>query len=134
MPAFPLRLSALALGLALTAASAPLAPAAVAQDGDAAAGKTVFRKCQACHTVQADKHRQGPSLYGVVGRTAGTAEGFKGYSDAMKAYGAVWDAETLNAYLENPKAAVPGNKMVFVGLKKPEDRADVIAYLKQAAE
>lgn len=124
-----LRFMALALGLTLSAT-----PAAFAQDGDAAAGKTVFRKCQACHTVQAGKHRMGPSLYGVIGREAGTAEGYPRYSDVMKAYGMVWTAETLDPYLENPKKAMPGNKMHFVGLKKAEDRADVIAYLKKASE
>ena len=129
-----MRKTALALGLALATGTMTLAPAAFAQDGDPAAGKKVFRKCQACHTVQEGKHRQGPSLYGVIGRHAGTAEGFKRYSDAMKAHDVVWDADSLNTYLENPKATVPGNKMIFVGLKKAQDRADVIAYLKQAAE
>lgn len=119
------------LGLTLSIAAGP---GAFAQDGDPAEGKKVFRKCQACHTVQDGKHRQGPSLYGVIGRKAGTAEGFKRYSDAMKAYGVVWDESGIDAYLENPKQAIPGNKMIFVGLKKPEDRANVIAYLKQAAE
>ena len=129
-----MRKTALALGLALAAGVTALAPAAFAQDGDPAAGKKVFRKCQACHTVQEGKHRQGPSLYGVIGRKAGTAEGFKNYSDAMKNHDVVWDEASLNAYLEDPKATVPGNKMVFVGLKKAEERADIIAYLKQAAE
>ncbi|WP_281684904.1 c-type cytochrome [Thalassobaculum salexigens] len=129
-----MRRTALALGLALAAGSMALTPAASAEEGDAAAGKKVFRKCQACHTVQEGKHRQGPSLYGVVGRKAGTAEGFKRYSDAMKAHDVVWDAESLSTYLENPKEAVPGNKMIFVGLKDAQDRADIIAYLKQAAE
>lgn len=128
-----MRRTALAFGLALAAGSVVLTSAAFAQDGDPAAGKKVFRKCQACHTVQEGKHRQGPSLYGVIGRKAGTAEGFK-YSDAMKAHDVVWDADSLNTYLENPKATVPGNKMIFVGLKDAQERADVIAYLKQAAE
>lgn len=133
-----MRRTALALGLglalALAAGSGAVISAALAQGGDPAAGKKVFRKCQACHTVQEGKHRQGPSLYGVIGRKAGTAEGFKRYSDAMKAHDVVWDADSLNTYLENPRATVPGNKMIFVGLKDAQDRADVIAYLKQAAE
>ena len=129
-----MRRTALALGLALAAGTMTLAPAAFAQDGDPAEGKKVFRKCQACHTVQEGKHRQGPSLYGVIGRKAGTAEGFNRYSDAMKAHDVVWDADTLSAYLADPKATVPGNKMIFVGLKDAQERADVIAYLKQAAE
>ena len=129
-----MRRTAIAFGLALAAGSLALTPSAFAQDGDPAAGKKVFRKCQACHTVQEGKHRQGPSLYGVIGRKAGTADGFKRYSDAMKAHDVVWDADSLSAYLENPKETVPGNKMIFVGLKDAQDRADVIAYLKQASE
>ncbi len=103
-------------------------------DGDSAAGKTVFRKCVACHTVQANKHRIGPSLAGIAGRTAGTSEGFK-FSDAMKAFGAdgkIWDDATLDAYLADPKGVVKGTKMAFAGLKDAQDRADVIAYLKAA--
>ncbi|MEQ8398831.1 cytochrome c family protein [Thalassobaculum sp.] len=103
-------------------------------DGDSAAGKKVFRKCVACHTVQVDKHRIGPSLAGIAGRTAGTTEGFK-FSDAMKAFGAdgkVWDDATLDAYLADPKGVVKGTKMAFAGLKDAQDRADVIAYLKAA--
>lgn len=124
-----LRTAILGLGLAVA-----FVPAASAADGDATAGKKVFRKCQACHTLEEGKHRQGPSLHGVIGRKAGTADGFKRYSDAMKSYDTVWDEASISAYLENPKQAVPGNKMIFVGLKKEEDRADVIAYIKQAAE
>lgn len=119
------------LGLTLAAVGTT---GALAQDGDPAEGKKVFRKCQACHTLQEGKHRQGPSLYGVIGRQAGTADGFKRYSDAMKSYDVVWDEESLSAYLENPREALPGNRMIFVGLKDAQDRADVIAYLRQAAE
>ncbi|AHC74017.1 cytochrome c [Candidatus Endolissoclinum faulkneri L5] len=105
-----------------------------AQNGDPIAGKNVFRKCQACHTVENGKHRQGPSLYRVIGRRAGTAEGYKRYSEAMKNYGIIWDANNLNIYLENPKKALPGNKMPFVGLKNIQDRYDVISYLEQVAK
>ncbi|NCW66550.1 MAG: cytochrome c family protein, partial [Rhodobacteraceae bacterium] len=70
----------------------------------------------------------GPSLYGVVGRAAGSIEGYK-YSKAMAGSGLVWDAETLDAYLTNPKKYLKGTKMAFAGLKKEKDRADVIAYL-----
>lgn len=119
------------LGLTLAAVGTT---GALAQDGDPAEGKKVFRKCQACHTLQEGKHRQGPSLYGVIGRQAGTADGFKRYSDVMKSYDVVWDEESLSAYLENPREALPGNRMIFVGLKDAQDRADVIAYLRQAAE
>jgi len=122
----PIALAALAtLCLGATAARA---------EGDPAAGKLVFRKCAACHTVDAGKNRVGPSLAGIVGRPAGTVEGFK-YSDPMKAFGAgggVWDEATLDAYLADPKGFIKGNKMVFLGLKLAQERADVIAYLKTA--
>lgn len=96
--------------------------------GDAAAGEKVFNQCKACHTIEAGKNRVGPSLHGVVGRAAGSVEGFQ-YSPAMKSSGLTWTPETLDKYLADPKAAVPGNKMAFAGLKNAEDRANVIAYL-----
>ncbi len=123
-------LRAAVLGLGLAIAASPVALA----DGDAKAGKKVFRKCKACHTVQEGKHRQGPSLHGVYGRKAGSLEGFTRYSDEMKAYGAVWDEATLSAYLENPRKAVPGNGMHFSGLKNAKERDDMIAYLKAISE
>ena len=110
------------------------AGAASADDGDPAAGKKVFNQCMACHTVVKDKHNLGPSLYGVIGRKAGTANGFKNYSPAMQKADVVWSEKTLNKYLADPKAFVPGNRMIFLGLKKDEDRANLIAFLKQAAQ
>lgn len=123
------------LALVLLATFSLGATAALAE-GDPAAGKLVFRKCAACHTVQAGRNRVGPSLAGIVGRPAGTVEGFK-YSEAMKAFGAggaVWDDAALDAYLANPKGFIKGNKMVFLGLKLAQERADVIAYLKTATD
>jgi cytochrome c len=119
----------LAIGFVLAAATS--APAWA--EGDAEAGKTIFKKCGACHTLVEGKKKIGPSLYGVIGRTAGTAEGFT-YSKAMKAYGAsgvVWSAETLDPYLVAPRKVVKGTKMSFPGLKDEADRANVIAYLEQ---
>ena len=102
-------------------------------DGDAKAGKKVFNKCKTCHALEAGKNKLGPSLNGIFGRKAGAVEGFK-YSQAMLDSGVVGDEATIEAYLAKPKEYIPGNKMVFVGLKKEDDREDVIAYLKQAAQ
>ena len=101
--------------------------------GDAAAGEKVFNKCKACHSLKAGENKVGPSLAGVFGRQAGTADGFK-FSDAMKASGLVWDDANIAAYLEKPKDYVPGNKMAFPGLKKADDRANLIEFLKSAAQ
>jgi cytochrome c len=102
-------------------------------DGDAAAGKKVFNKCKACHVVDEEKSRVGPYLKGVIGRPAGTVEGFK-YSDAMKNSGIVWDDVTIAAYVADPKSYVPGNRMAFPGLKKETDIADLLAYLQEASQ
>ncbi len=105
-------------------------------EGDAAKGEKTFRKCKACHAVEAGKNKVGPSLHNLIGRTAGTSEGFK-YSKAMVTFGEsgkVWDEATISTFLEKPKTLVKGTKMAFVGLKKPADRDNVIAYLKQFSE
>ena len=92
-------------------------------------GKKVFRKCKACHTIKAGgKSTIGPNLHGVVGRAAAAVDGFK-YSKAMKESGLVWDEANLTAYLTKPKEFLPGNKMPFPGLKKPEQIENVIAYI-----
>ena len=101
-----------------------------AQAADAEAGKAVFGKCKACHQTGPNaKNAVGPHLDGVVGRKAGTAEGFN-YSEAMKASGITWDDASLTEWLTDPKKKVPGNKMVFMGLKDPADIENLIAYLK----
>jgi len=93
-------------------------------------GEKVFKKCMACHTLEeGGKSKTGPNLFGVIGRPAGTFEGFK-YSDAMKNSGIVWDEQKLADYLKDPKAYVPGNKMAFKGVTDEADRLAVIAYLK----
>jgi cytochrome c len=100
---------------------------------DAAAGEKVFAKCRACHVVDTDQNKVGPSLKGVIGRTAGTLGDFK-YSSAMVdagKNGTVWDEATLATYLRDPKGTIKGTKMAFVGLKADEDIANVIAYIKQ---
>ena len=98
---------------------------------DAAAGEKVFTKCKACHQIgEGASNAVGPVLNGVVGRPAGTYPGYS-YSDANKTSGITWDQPTLTEYLKNPRAKVPGTKMLFPGLTKPEDIDNVIAYLKQ---
>ncbi|GIK98925.1 MAG: hypothetical protein BroJett029_31340 [Alphaproteobacteria bacterium] len=116
-----------AAGLLVAASGAVLA------DGDVEDGKKVFNKCKVCHTLEEGQHKIGPSLAGVIGRPAGTAEGFK-YSDAMKESGVVWDEASIDQYLADPKGFIPGNKMAFAGLKKEDDREDVIAYIKSGGE
>lgn len=109
------------------------ATAGRAEAQDATAGEAVFKKCAPCHVANEDKNKIGPSLMGVIGRTAGTHPNFS-YSKAMVEAGAgglVWDEANLTTYLHDPKALVKGTKMAFVGLKKDEDIANVIAYLKQ---
>ena len=94
---------------------------------DAEHGKTIFKACAACHATD-HANRVGPGLEGIIGRKAGTAPGFS-YSSAMKQSGIVWDAKTLDTYLESPQKAVPGNKMTYTGLKNPTDRTDLVTYL-----
>jgi cytochrome c len=97
---------------------------------DAALGEKVFAKCKACHQIgEGAKNAVGPVLNGVVGRKAGTTD--YNYSDANKNSGITWDEATLKEYLKNPRAKVPGTKMIFPGLPKDEDIDNVIAYLKQ---
>jgi cytochrome c2 len=107
---------------------------ALAQEGSAEEGAEVFKKCRACHDVGPDaKNKVGPLLNGIIGRKAGTIEGFA-YSDANKTAGGgglVWTEDVLFKYLENPLTFMKGTKMAFAGLKDPQDRKDVIAYLKK---
>ncbi|MFA9475394.1 MAG: cytochrome c family protein [Filomicrobium sp.] len=114
------------LAVAMIAAVPSLAVA----DVDLKKGKKVFRKCKACHAVgEKAKNKVGPQLNGVVGRKAGTIEGYK-YSKAMLASGLTWDETTLDKYLAKPKDLVKGTKMIFGGLKKEKQRANLIGYLK----
>ena len=118
-------LKTITLGLVLTVAAIPVA--------NADDGEKVFKKCKACHTVEAGgKNKVGPNLNGVVGRAAGSMDGFK-YSSDMKESGITWDETTLDKFLAKPKDVVKKTKMAFAGLKKEEDRAAVIAYLKAEA-
>jgi nitrite reductase (NO-forming) len=104
-------------------------PVAARGDNDPVAeGRKVFRKCQACHSTESGKNLIGPSLAGIVGKKAGSTQGFN-YSPAIKQSGITWDKESLDAYLRDPQKKVPGNKMPFPGLKSDVDRENVIAFL-----
>ncbi len=109
---------------------------AVAQEIDealAAEGERVWRQCQACHQIgEGAQNRVGPHLNGVIGRQAGSLEGFR-YSNAMVEAGEeglVWDEPTLEDYLENPRAKVPGTSMAFAGLRQEQQRDAVVEYIK----
>ena len=124
-------LLAVVSGAALTFAASSAQAA-----GDAELGAKVYKKCKACHVVDGPKHRVGPSLQGVMDRAAGSAEGYK-YSKAMIEFGeggGIWDDATLDAYLTKPKDLIPKTKMAFPGLTKPEDRLNVIEYIKQNSQ
>jgi cytochrome c len=107
----------------------PLVTICPAGAADVEAGKVDFKKCALCHTTEAGKNKIGPSLFGVVGRKAASVDNFN-YSEAMKKYDHTWDAETLDTYLADPRAIVPGTKMIFPGIKDEKERQDVIAYLE----
>jgi cytochrome c len=100
------------------------------QNADLDNGQAKFALCQSCHTVgKGEAAMTGPNLWGVFGRKAGTAPGFA-YSDGVKALGVTWDAPTIDKWISNPRAMVPGTKMTYLGMENAKDRADVVAYLK----
>ena len=120
-----LKIAAIAASVAFVGAVPALA------EGDAVAGKAVFNQCKACHQVGPEaKNGVGPVLNGIVGRKAGEAVGYN-YSDANKNSGLTWDEATLKEYLTDPKAKVPGTKMIFPGIKRENQLENLIAYLKE---
>ena len=118
------------------AAAGFMAMTAHTMAADVEAGQKVFRKCQACHAVGADaKNKVGPILNGVVGRGWGAVEGYKYSKNLIElADGRVWDEESLHIYLTKPKDLIPKGKMAFAGLRKEQDRINVIAYMAQFKE
>jgi cytochrome c2 len=107
--------------------------AAAVNAADPADGEKVWRQCRACHKLEDGQNGVGPHLYGVVGREIAGVEGFR-YSSALQELDGEWTVDELNAWLEDPKAYAPGNKMTYRGLRKEEDRAAVIAYMQSASE
>ncbi len=100
-------------------------------EADVKRGQTMYFQCRACHsTNEGSAHKVGPNLNGMFDRKAGIAEGFA-YSDALKNSEIIWTPETMNGWLARPSQYLPGNRMVFVGVKDPQDRANLIAYLQQ---
>ncbi|MCB1927357.1 MAG: cytochrome c family protein [Rhodocyclaceae bacterium] len=102
--------------------------------GDAGRGAEAFRACARCHSLVPGEHRTGPSLSAIHGRRAGTAEGFQRYSDALRKSAVMWNEKSLDAWLHDPAAFIPGNAMAFRGLPDARARGDLIAYLRAVSE
>lgn len=120
------------LVVAALAATASLSSAYA--EGDPSRGQRDFRACAPCHSLQTDRNMTGPSLAGLWGRKAGSLPSFERYSDALKSSGIIWDDRTLDGWLADPQAMVPGNDMPFEGIKDSHARADLLAFLKEAAK
>lgn len=107
---------------------------AVAAEGNAARGQRLFQNCAGCHSLEADKNMTGPSLSAVWNRKAGGVPTFTRYSDALKSSGVVWNDQTLDSWLADPQHVVPGNAMTFAGIKDPQQRQDLLTFLKEATQ
>jgi len=108
--------------------------AAAGDEGDPRRGAQAFRQCAACHSLEPGRHLTGPSLAGVVGRRAGAAEDFGRYSEALASSGLTWDRGTLDRWLANPQALVPGTSMRVQPIADPDTREDLIAFLEAGTE
>jgi cytochrome c len=118
------------IALSAIALSSP----AVAEPGDAARGQRDFRVCAPCHSLEPDRNMTGPSLADLWGRNAGSLPSFERYSDALKSSGIMWDDRSLDGWLSDPGRMVPDNEMPFNGIKDARDRADLLAFLKEATK
>lgn len=111
----------------------PLVVSPAMASGDANRGKTLYARCATCHSLKPGVNMIGPPLAKMWGRQAGTSAKFN-YSPAMKKYGKAWNTALLDAYIRAPSKTIPGTRMVFAGMPNAKDRADLIAYLQQAAK
>jgi cytochrome c len=120
----------LSVGAIVVAVSAVINGATA--EGDLERGAQAFRPCAACHSLEPGKHRTGPSLAGIWGKKAGTVQDFSRYSSAFKSAQVTWNEDTLDAWLADPAAFIPNNRMTFPGMRDEQARADLIAYLEAA--
>jgi cytochrome c2 len=127
----PIRATPLSVMMVLVMTLLPVAAARA--DGDPVRGEARFQECAACHKLEAGANEVGPSLHGIFTRKAGEIADFR-YSPAMKRSGIVWTPETLEKFIADPQAMVPGNRMPYAGMAGASDRADLIAYLLKASQ
>jgi cytochrome c len=118
----------------LALASFVSSSSAYAQQGDASRGQQDFRVCAPCHSLEPDRNMTGPSLANLWGRKAGSLPSFQRYSDALQSSGIIWDDRALDGWLTDPDRMVPGNDMPFNGIKDPQDRSDLLAFLREATK
>ena len=123
----------LTLATVILSGMVALAATPALAEADPAKGERVYKKCAICHVLEGNKKKPGPSLAGIFGRQAGTFDGFR-FSKAMKESGITWTPEALDEFLVNPRKHVAGTKMAFPGVKKAQDREDLIAFLLEATQ